>query len=169
MTNEFTSSAGRFNSHRGATEQYRQHHPCGMSKATPEATGCRHRATTCSILPQRPPGQQSTKQKSNNSPTLLAVLMAIAMRQYNTARMAQWRRSRASLEVNKGCHHWASTCSNSHQSDIPTLVFSNVFCPQIIEKDHKAQGSPRITIEVWHIKLMKSTELVWQNTLLGGG
>jgi hypothetical protein len=34
---------------------------CGMSKATPEATGRRHQVTTCSILPQRPPGQQATQ------------------------------------------------------------------------------------------------------------
>ncbi len=32
-----------------------------MSRATPEATGRHHWATTCSILPQRPPGQQQTK------------------------------------------------------------------------------------------------------------
>ena len=52
---------------------------CGMSMATPEATGHWHRATTHSVLPQWPPGQQSTKQQSNNTPTLLAVLMATAM------------------------------------------------------------------------------------------
>jgi hypothetical protein len=34
----------------------------GMSRATPEATGSRHWATTRSVLPQRPPGQQQTKQ-----------------------------------------------------------------------------------------------------------
>jgi hypothetical protein len=55
-----------------------------MSRATPEATGRRHRATTCSISPQWPPGRQSTKQQSNNTPTLLAVLMAIAMQWYGT-------------------------------------------------------------------------------------
>jgi hypothetical protein len=37
---------------------------CGMSTATPEATGCQHRATTHSVSPQRPPGQQAYKQKS---------------------------------------------------------------------------------------------------------
>jgi hypothetical protein len=36
---------------------------CSMSRATPEATGCRHWATTHSVLPQRPPGQQQSKQK----------------------------------------------------------------------------------------------------------
>jgi hypothetical protein len=34
---------------------------CGMSRATLEATGCHHRATTCSLMPQQPPGQQQTK------------------------------------------------------------------------------------------------------------
>jgi hypothetical protein len=34
---------------------------CVMSRATREATGHRHRVTTCYILPQRPPGQQKMK------------------------------------------------------------------------------------------------------------
>jgi hypothetical protein len=58
---------------------------CGMSRATPEATGCRHRATTLSVLPQRPPGQQAYKQQSTNTTAKLAILMAMAMRQYVTA------------------------------------------------------------------------------------
>ncbi len=55
---------------------------CGMSTATPEATGRRHRATTHSILPQRPPGQQAYKQQSTNTPAKLAVSMAMAMHWY---------------------------------------------------------------------------------------
>jgi hypothetical protein len=80
---------------------------CGMSTATPEATGRWHRATTCSVLPQRPPGHQAYKQQSTNTPAKLAISMAMAMRRYVTARIAQWRRSRASLEAT-GRHHWAS-------------------------------------------------------------
>jgi hypothetical protein len=80
---------------------------CGMSMATPEATGRRHRATTCSVLPQQPPGQQAYKQQSTNTPAKLAILMAMAMRQYVTGRIAQWRRSRASLEAT-GHHQRAS-------------------------------------------------------------
>jgi hypothetical protein len=71
----------------------------GMSRATPEATGRRHWATTRYILPQRPPGQQANKQQSTNTPKKVAVLMAMAMRWYVTARIAQWRRSRALLEA----------------------------------------------------------------------
>jgi hypothetical protein len=79
----------------------------GMSRATPEATGCQHRATTCSVLPQQPQGQQAYKQLSTNTPAKLAILMAMAMHRYVTARIAQWRRSRASLEATGRCH-WAS-------------------------------------------------------------
>ncbi len=84
---------------------------CSMSRATLEATGRQHWATTCSVLLQHLPGQHANKQQSENTPTKLAVLMAIAMWPYNTAYIAWWRRSRASLEAT-GCHHWASTCSN---------------------------------------------------------
>jgi hypothetical protein len=85
---------------------------CGMSKATPEATGCRHLATTCSVLPQRLPGQQAYKQQSTNTPAKLAILMAMAMRRYVTAHISRWRRSRASLEAT-GRHHRASVMLNN--------------------------------------------------------
>jgi hypothetical protein len=61
---------------------------CGMSKATPEATGHRHQATSCSVLPQWLPGQQAYKQQSTNTPAKLAISMAMAMRQYVTACIA---------------------------------------------------------------------------------
>jgi hypothetical protein len=85
---------------------------CSMSRATPEATGHHHRATTCYVLPQRPPGQQANKQQSTNTPKKVAVLMAMAMRWYVTAHIAQWRRSRVSLEAT-GHRHQASIMSNN--------------------------------------------------------
>ncbi len=71
---------------------------CGMSTATPEATGCWHQETTRSVSPQRPPGQQAYKQQSTNTPAKLAILMAMTMRRYVTACISRWRRSRASLK-----------------------------------------------------------------------
>jgi hypothetical protein len=62
---------------------------CGMSRATLEATECQHQATTCSVLPQQPPGQQANKQQSTNTPRKQAVLMAMVVRQYVTAWTAQ--------------------------------------------------------------------------------
>jgi hypothetical protein len=77
---------------------------CGMSTATPDTTGRRHRGTTCSVLPQRPPGQQAYGQQSTNTPAKLAILMAMAMCRYVTVHIAQWRRARASLEATGRCH-----------------------------------------------------------------
>ncbi len=85
---------------------------CSMSRATPEATGCRHRATTHSVLLQRPPGQQANKHQSTNTPKKVAMMMPAAVRRYNTVHIAQWRRSRALLEATGHCH-WASILSNN--------------------------------------------------------
>jgi hypothetical protein len=85
---------------------------CGMSRATPEATGRHHRVTTCYVSPQRPPGQQTNKQQSTNTPKKLAVLMTILMHRYVTAHIARWRRSRASLEAT-GRRHRESIMSNN--------------------------------------------------------
>ncbi len=104
MTNKYTSSAGCFDGHGGAPEQNRRHRPI--------ATGRRHRVTTHYVLPQRPPGQQANKQQSTNTPKKVAVLMAMAMRRYITAHIAQWRRSRASLEAT-GSRHRAGIMSDN--------------------------------------------------------
>jgi hypothetical protein len=57
-------------------------------------------------------GNRQNKQQSKNTPKKVAVLMAMAMRQYVTACVAQWRRSRASLEAT-GCRHWAGIISDN--------------------------------------------------------
>ncbi len=90
--------------HRSNTDSITQF---SMSRATLEATGRCHRSTTRYVLPQRPPGQQANKQQSTNTPKKVAVLMAMAMRRYVTARVTPWRRSRASLEAT-GRRHWSS-------------------------------------------------------------
>jgi hypothetical protein len=85
---------------------------CSMSRATSEATGRWHQATTCSVLLQQLPGQQANQQQSTNTPTKLAALMAMAMCRYVTAHIARWRKSRALLEAT-GCRHWVSIMSNN--------------------------------------------------------
>jgi hypothetical protein len=106
---------------------------CGMSTATPEATGRRHRAITHSVLPQRLPGQQAYKQQSTNTPAKLAILMAMVMRRYVTARIAQWRKSRASLEAT-GCRHWASIMPNNIVRTWLRRFFSDVFVVKTVGK-----------------------------------
>ncbi len=85
---------------------------CGMPKATPEATGCQHWATTRSVSPQRLPGQHAYKQQSTNPPAKLAILVAMAMRRYVTSCIARWRRFRASLEAT-GHRHLAGIMPNN--------------------------------------------------------
>jgi hypothetical protein len=60
-----------------------------------------------------------------NVPTLLAVSMAIAMRQYYSACIAQWRSFMAFIKATKRRHR-VGTCSDRHQSDTPTPVDSYI-------------------------------------------
>ncbi len=123
---------------------------CSMSRATPEATGCWHQATTCSVLPQRPPGQQANKQQSTNTPTKLAISMAMVMRQYVTTRIARWRRSRALLEAT-GRHHQASIMSNNIKGTW-LWCFFYVFIIKTVGKGHGPMLRPLFFIGVWNIK-----------------
>jgi hypothetical protein len=109
---------------------------CGMSRVTPEATGHRHRVTTCSVLPQFLPGQQAYKQQSTNTPAKLAISMAIAMRRYVTACIARWRRSRASLEAT-GRRHRASIMPDNI---VGTCLwhFFYVFIVKTVGKGHRS-------------------------------
>ena len=66
-TNKCTSFAGHLDGHAEALKQYMRHHP-SMSRATPEATGRCHWATTHSVSPRWPPGGQQIKQKCNMYP-----------------------------------------------------------------------------------------------------
>ncbi len=105
---------------------------CSMSRATPEATGRSHWATTCSVLLLQPPGQQQTKQWCHHGTTLLAILMATAVCKNNTACNAWWRRFRASLEATR-CHHWVRIeADSSNQSRIRRYVFEFFFHFQLI-------------------------------------
>jgi hypothetical protein len=106
---------------------------CGMSRATPEATGCRHRATTPSVLPQQLPGQQANKQQSTNAPKKVAVLMAMAMRRYVTVHIAQWRRFRALFDATKR-HHQASIAADRCNQSCMSRFFLSFFIVNLYKK-----------------------------------
>ncbi len=77
--------------------------------------------------------------------------MAAAVHQYNTVRMAQWKRSRALLEAT-GHRHWVSIMSNNIKTDMATTVFFNVFIVETVEKGHGSMLRPLFSIEVLHIQ-----------------
>jgi hypothetical protein len=91
------------------------------SRAFIKATKLCHRATTRSVLPRRPPGRQSTQGWAKCPPPLLVILIAVAMRWYNTARIARCRRLGAFIKGTK--HH----CRASTHSDI-TMCHANAGC-----------------------------------------
>jgi hypothetical protein len=95
--------------HRSNTDGIAQ---CGISRATSKATGHCHWVTTHSVLPQRLPEQQANKQQSTNTPKKVDMLMAAAVRRYNTVCIARWRRSGALLEAT-GRRHRASIMSDN--------------------------------------------------------
>ncbi len=124
---------------------------CSMSRATPEATGCRHWATTCSVSPQQPPGQQANKQQSTNTPKKLAVLMAMAMHRYVTVHIAWWRRLRALLDATKR-HHRASIAANSCNRSCMCQFFMSFFVVNLYKKVAGFAGSRRVlatTVDDW--------------------
>ena len=123
--NKCTSVAGHFDGHGGAPVRYGAHlpmqHDQGFTKShwmPPSGNYSLHftqaaaRATINSMMMQ-------------HVPTLLAVLMAIAMRRYYNARIAQWRRFMAFIKATKR-HHRTSARSDITQLDTPTPVVSEI-------------------------------------------
>ncbi len=109
---------------------------CNVSRATTKVTGCWHWVTTCSVLPQRPPGQHAYKQQSTNTRVKMAILMAMAIRQYVTTCIAQWRRSRASIEAT-GRRHWASIMPDNIVRTWLRWFFFDVFIVKTVGKGHR--------------------------------
>ena len=140
---------------------------CNVSRATTEATGCWHWATTHSVLPQRLPGQQAYTQQSTNTRAKMAILMVMAMCRYVTARISQWRRSRASIEAT-GHHHWASITPDNIVRTWLRLFFFYVFIVKTVGKGHGLMLRPLLLIGVWHINLNRRAWLRWVYIVLGG-
>ena len=85
MTNKCTSSAGCFDGHSSALEQYRWHRPMRHVGSHWMLSSGDY---SLRITPATP-GQQQTKQQQKNIPKRLAILMDAAVRRYNTAHIAQ--------------------------------------------------------------------------------
>ena len=108
---------------------------CSMSRATPEATGCCHRATTQSVLPRWPPGRQQTKHQCRcvhfagrfddrgDVPVLYCCI-------------AQWRRFTAFLKTTTR-HHRASTHSNSINRTYLPLILREYLIVNLLKTDEK--------------------------------
>ncbi len=149
MTNKCASVAGHFHGHADALKRWTWHCPMQQIQGHTRCPGSCHLATTHYVSPQQPPGQQANKQLSTNTPKKVAVLMAMAMRRYVTAHIAQWRRSRALLEATGRCH-WASIMfDNINQTWLQRFFY--VFIVKTVGKSHGLTLRPLFLIGVWHI------------------
>jgi hypothetical protein len=105
--NKCISVVGHFDDHGSAPEQYRGHHLMRHVQGYSRSHWKPPSGNYLLCIAQRLPGQQANKQQSTNTPTLLAISKAAVVRRYNTAHIAQWRRSRALIEATGHCH-WTS-------------------------------------------------------------
>ena len=103
---------------------------CSMTKASPEATGRRHRATTHSVLPHGPPGRQSTQRWCN---------------MYSLCWPFWWLLQCGStiLRASTKRHHRASTCSDRHQTDMPTPISGVYFIIKLLKKSSSCHNNNR--------------------------
>ena len=135
---------------------------CSMTRASHKATGRRHRATTRSVSPRRPPGQQSTQQKWN---------------MYPLCWLFRWP-SRCGGTIPRiwpdGGGSWLSLKPpNAAIGRALTPIGINRTCLPLFQgyisssNRWKRARVALITIGMWHINLMRSTYIICQNTLLG--
>ncbi len=123
--NKCTSATGHFDGHGGAPVQYGAHRPIYHDQGF---TGSHWTPPSDDyLLCIAPPAARATINTTTmqHVPTLMAVLMAIAMRRYYTTCIARWSRFLAFIKATKH-HHQASTCSNITQSDMTTPVVSGI-------------------------------------------
>jgi len=107
--NECTSVAGNFDDHGAALMRYGAH--CLMQHEQ-GFTGSHWTLPSGDYLLRI--AHQGDNQPNNNGtyvPTLLAVLIAITMRRYDTPHFTRWRRFVAFIKATKR-HHWASNRSD---------------------------------------------------------
>ena len=85
----------------------------------------------------------ANKTTMKNIPTLLAVLMAMAVRWYYIARITRWRSFMAFPKVTKH-HHWARTCSDNIKGTCLPLFF----VVNLSKKGCEVKGWPQLTLGV---------------------
>jgi hypothetical protein len=126
-TNKCTSVAGNFDGHAEALKQYMRHCPMqhvqsysGSHWMLPSG----NYSLSIASVAARVTANKTTMQ---NVPSLLAVSMAIAMRQYYTARITCWRRFLAFLKATKRRHR-ASTHFNITNRTHQRRLFLTFHC-----------------------------------------
>ncbi len=140
------------------------------SKATLDAPGRRHQATTSSISPQRPLGQQKNKHQSTNDSKKVAKLMAMAMRWCFlsfTESTDQTMLILVMMYVLGMGIMW--TCRDEmRQWDIPMRWFCSLLEVDVAGDGAISKWQDESSIGVSYIKLTRRTSPMSLNTRRGG-
>ncbi len=94
--------------------------------ATPEAAGRRHWASIRTVLPRRTTEFAFRKKTTNKAPYLPADLLAVAVRRYDTKRIARCRGTRATPEFT-GCRHRVSIVADRMNRSRKSQLFPSFF------------------------------------------
>ena len=113
-TNECTSVTGHFDGRAEALKWYMRHRPMQHDQGFTGSHWTPPSGDYWLRIAPAAAGVTANKTKVQNVPTLLVVLMAIAMRRYYTACIARWRRFVDFIKATKRRHR-ASTFSDRHQ------------------------------------------------------
>ena len=109
--NKCNSVAGHFDGNADALERYGVHRPIQHDQGFTESHWTLPSGDYLLRIAPAAAGATINKTTMQNVPTLLAVLIAITMRRYYTAQIAQWRRFVAFIKATKR-HNWTRTHSN---------------------------------------------------------
>ncbi len=93
---------------------------------TPEATGRRHWVSIRTLLPRRTTGFACRQKNDEKASYLPAVLLAMAVRRYNTKRIARCRGTRATPEFT-GCRYQASIAADRMNWSRKSQFFPSFF------------------------------------------
>ena len=118
VTSKCTSITGHFDGHADALKRYMQHHPMqhGQGYTGSHCTPPSGNYLLC--IASAAARVTANKASIKNVPTLMALLMAMAVQCYNTVRITRWRRLMAFLMATKR-RHWVSTCSDNMNRTCP--------------------------------------------------
>ena len=134
--------AGHINGHDSVTAQYGAHRPMQHDQGftgnhwTPPSGNYSLR-----IVPEAARTTINTMMMQH-VPTLLAILMAIAVWWYYTMHIVPWKRFVAFIKATKR-HHWAITRSDRHQWDTHTYTLGVYFIVKFLKKGSSCPNNNR--------------------------
>ncbi len=138
---ECTSSTGHFNGHGDALVQYEAHGPMQHVQGYTGSHWTLPLGNYSFCIAPEAARATANEQGQKHTPTLLAILMAMAIHCYITMHIARWRRSRAPLEAT-GLHHLVSIMSDNIKETYLHQFFLMVSIVNTLKMDPKQKDDP---------------------------